>query len=201
LTRNRPRSAIATAASAPGRPASWAGGSSRRACLGHRLLQSQYPRPGLPRRRRRPLRLDTHNDIFEDMKDELLPALRSRLLGPARRPARTRLAEGNARRVHGRVRPGAAGGDREDRGARLARPASTGPPVLGVAGRRRHHAGAVFGKSDKHAAYVLDEPVSPATSRPRCSTRWGFSADTHFTDLTNRPSRIVSGHPVTKLFS
>ena len=62
-------------------------------------------------------------------------------------------------------------------------------------------AGAIYGKSDKRAAYVLDDPVAPGDLAATMFHALGIPADTHFEDLTHRPSRIVSGNPVTKLFS
>jgi hypothetical protein len=60
--------------------------------------------------------------------------------------------------------------------------------------------GAVFGKSDKFAAYPALDPVSPGDLSATMFHALGISPDTHYEDLTNRPQRIVTGEPVTRLF-
>src|SRR5207249_5829317 len=61
--------------------------------------------------------------------------------------------------------------------------------------------GAAFGRSDKQAAYPLADPVSPGDLAATLFHALGIPADTHYEDPTHRPSRIVTGEPVTKLFS
>jgi hypothetical protein len=61
--------------------------------------------------------------------------------------------------------------------------------------------GASYGRSDKQAAYPLADPVAPGDLAATMFHALGIPADTHYEDFTNRPSRIVTGSPVTKLFS
>jgi len=61
--------------------------------------------------------------------------------------------------------------------------------------------GAVFGKSDRFAAYPQSDPVTPGDLAATKFHALGIPADAHYTDLTERPYRAVTGNPVTKLFS
>jgi hypothetical protein len=69
--------------------------------------------------------------------------------------------------------------------------------VLAGAGIRR---GAVHGASDRHGAYPQSNPVTPGDLAATLFHALGISADTHLTDLTNRPHRVVNGNPVVGLF-
>jgi hypothetical protein len=143
---------------------------------------------------------DTHNDIFEDMKDHLLPRfdtafsallddlhdrglLKSTLVVCMGEFGRAPLVA--IEKTVGRGSPG------------RKHWAACYTVLLAGAGITP---GAILGRSDKRAAYVLDEPVSPGDLSATMFHALGIPSDTHFHDLTNRPSRIVSGHPVTKLF-
>jgi hypothetical protein len=143
---------------------------------------------------------DTHNDIFEDMKDPLLPRFDQ---------AFSALLE-----------------DLHDRGLLketlvVCMGEFGRAPLVAIeqtAGRgspgRKHWAvcysvvlagagivpGAVYGRSDRRAAFVRDDPVSPGDLAATLFHALGIPADTHYHDLTNRPARIVSGNPVVKLF-
>lgn len=60
--------------------------------------------------------------------------------------------------------------------------------------------GAIYGNSDRHAAYPQSDPVTPGDL---CATMFhslGISSNEHFTDLNNRPYRATTGNPVTRLF-
>ncbi len=61
--------------------------------------------------------------------------------------------------------------------------------------------GAVFGKSDRIAAYPQAEPTTPGDLAATMFHALGIPADAHYTDATNRPYRSVTGNPVTKLFN
>ncbi len=61
--------------------------------------------------------------------------------------------------------------------------------------------GAVFGSSDRHAAYPQAEPTTPGDLAATMFHALGIPAEAHYTDATNRPYRITTGNPVTKLFS
>jgi hypothetical protein len=60
--------------------------------------------------------------------------------------------------------------------------------------------GAVFGASDRHAAYPQAEPTTPGDLAATMFHALGIPADSHYTDATNRPYRMTTGNPVTKLF-
>jgi hypothetical protein len=144
---------------------------------------------------------DTHNDIFEDMRGELLPRFDhgfSALLedlherGLLKETLVVCMGEfGRAPLVAIEKTAGRGSPGRKHWAACYS-------VLLAGAGIAE---GAVFGKSDKQAAAVVDEPVSPGDLSATMFHALGIAADTHFTDLTNRPARIVSGNPVTRLFS
>jgi hypothetical protein len=69
--------------------------------------------------------------------------------------------------------------------------------VLAGAGIRR---GVVHGASDRHGAYPQSSPITPGDLSATLFHALGIPADTHFTDLTNRPHRVASGDPVAVLF-
>lgn len=145
---------------------------------------------------------DTHNDIFEDMREHLLPRfdysfsalledlherglLKDTLvvcMGEFGRAPRI----ANEKNFAGRGSPG------------RKHWASCYSVVLAGAGIMP---GASYGRSDKHAAYPLADPVTPGDLAATLFHALGISSNTHFEDLTSRPSRIVTGTPVTKLFS
>jgi hypothetical protein len=60
--------------------------------------------------------------------------------------------------------------------------------------------GAVFGSSDRHAAYPQAEPTTPGDLAATMFHALGIPADAHYTDLNSRPYRMSTGNPVTKLF-
>jgi uncharacterized protein (DUF1501 family) len=64
----------------------------------------------------------------------------------------------------------------------------------GVAG------GAVYGRTDKHAAYILDDPVSTPDFGATIYHALGVSPETPL-EADNPNSKISEGHPVLRLFS
>ncbi|MBA4186607.1 MAG: DUF1501 domain-containing protein [Planctomycetaceae bacterium] len=60
--------------------------------------------------------------------------------------------------------------------------------------------GALFGSSDRHAAYPQSEPTTPGDLAATMFHALGIPADAHYTDVNNRPYRATTGTPVTKLF-
>ncbi len=64
----------------------------------------------------------------------------------------------------------------------------------GVAG------GAVYGASDRIAAYPALDPVSPADIAATIYWRFGFEPATEVIDQTGRPFRLTEGDPLRKLF-
>ena len=145
---------------------------------------------------------DTHNDIFEDMKGHLLPRfdqgfsalledlherglLKDTLVVCMGEFGRAPLVA-NEKNFAGRGSPG------------RKHWAACYSVVLAGAGVTP---GASYGRSDKQAAYPLADPVTPGDLSATLFHALGIPADTHYEDFTTRPSRIVTGTPVTKLFS
>jgi hypothetical protein len=69
--------------------------------------------------------------------------------------------------------------------------------ILAGAGVRR---GAVYGASDRRGAYPQSHPVTPGDLFATVFHALGIDAETHYTDLANRPQRMTTGEPVTALF-
>jgi hypothetical protein len=60
--------------------------------------------------------------------------------------------------------------------------------------------GQVYGASDRHAAFVTQNPVSPADFVATIYHAFGLSAEQEMRDRSNRPYRLAEGAPVTALF-
>jgi len=145
---------------------------------------------------------DTHNDIFEDLKQHLLPRFD--------RSVSTLLEDMEQRGLlkdtlvvimgeFGRAPVVALERTIAGRGAPGRKHwAACYSVVLAGAGITP---GAVYGSSDRHAAYPASQPVTPGDLAATLFHALGIPAETHFHDLNQRPQRIVSGDPVTKLFS
>jgi uncharacterized protein (DUF1501 family) len=58
----------------------------------------------------------------------------------------------------------------------------------------------VYGASDKNAAYVKDNPVSPPDMLATIYHALGISAESEVHDREGRPHRITAGRPVEALF-
>jgi len=144
---------------------------------------------------------DTHNDIFEDMRGHLLPRfdrgfsalledmherglLRETLVVCMGEFGRAPLVA-NEKSFAGRGSPG------------RKHWAACYSVVLAGAGVTP---GASHGRSDTRAAYPLADPVSPGDLSATLFHALGIPSDTHYEDSTTRPTRIVTGTPVTKLF-
>ncbi len=69
--------------------------------------------------------------------------------------------------------------------------------ILAGAGVR---CGAVYGASDRRGAYPQANPVTPGDLFATLFYALGIDAETHYTDLANRPQRMTTGQPVTALF-
>ena len=144
---------------------------------------------------------DTHNDIFEDMKDHLLPRFDhgfAALMEDMHERGLLKETLVVCMGEFGRAPLVAVEAKAAGRGSPGRKHWSACYSVLlagaGIA------TGATFGKSDKQAAAVRDEPVTPGDLAATMFHALGISPETHFEDLTHRPSRIVTGNPVTKLF-
>jgi hypothetical protein len=143
---------------------------------------------------------DTHNDIFVTMREHLLPSFDhsfSALLEDLE--ARGLLKDTLVVCMGEFGRAPLVAVEKNFKGSSPGRKhwAQCYSVVLAGAGIRR---GAIHGASDHHGAYPQSNPVSPGDLAATLFHALGIPADTHFTDLTNRPHRVVSGNPVAGLF-
>ena len=145
---------------------------------------------------------DTHNDIFEDMKGHLLPRFDhgfSALLedlherGMLKDTLVVCMGEfGRAPRVANEKNFVGRGSPGRKHWAACYSVVMAGAGVI---------PGASYGRSDKQAAYPLADPVTPGDLSATLFHALGIPPDTHYEDFTTRPSRVVTGTPVTKVFS
>ena len=63
------------------------------------------------------------------------------------------------------------------------------------------HGGAVYGSSDRHAAYPASDAVSPHDYAATMLHALGIPADATLHDASNRPHRVYAGEPILPLFS
>ncbi|HEY1861487.1 MAG TPA: DUF1501 domain-containing protein, partial [Gemmataceae bacterium] len=63
------------------------------------------------------------------------------------------------------------------------------------------HGGAVYGASDKIAAYPAKDPATPADIAATIFWRFGIDPATEVRDQTDRPFRLAEGEPLTRLFA
>ena len=118
---------------------------------------------------------DTHNDIFEALKDHLLPRFDQTFCSAVDRPGRARPARPDAGGLHGRVRPAPASGSRADLRRQCARPQALGRRAIRWSRPGRASAsGAVFGASDRHrrlSARQSRRSLGPGSHHVRCPGR------------------------------
>jgi arylsulfatase A-like enzyme len=62
------------------------------------------------------------------------------------------------------------------------------------------HRGAVYGSSDRHGASPQSNPVTPGDLAATMFDALGIEPETHFPDLNNRPYRVTTGNPIRALF-
>lgn len=143
---------------------------------------------------------DTHNDIFEAMRDHLLPRFDMGFSALLEDLEQRGLLEttlvvcmgefGRAPRVAPEPRfEGATPGRKHW--------AACYTIMLAGAGIRP---GAVYGASDKMGAYPSLNPVTPADLTATMFASLGIDPTGHFDDSTGRPTPITPGQPVTGLF-
>jgi len=60
--------------------------------------------------------------------------------------------------------------------------------------------GAVYGTSDRFAAYPATDPVTPGDLAATIYWRFGFDPATEIVDQTSRPHRLATGEPLRRLF-
>ncbi|HEY1188640.1 MAG TPA: DUF1501 domain-containing protein [Gemmata sp.] len=61
--------------------------------------------------------------------------------------------------------------------------------------------GALYGTSDRIAAYPQSDPTTPGDLAATMFHALGIPPDAHYTDANDRPYKAVIGRPITKLFS
>ena len=61
--------------------------------------------------------------------------------------------------------------------------------------------GAVYGASDRHAAYPIENPVTPEDIAATIYWALGIDPDTQIRDQLSRPHAVALGKPITALFS
>ncbi len=143
---------------------------------------------------------DTHNDIFEAMKDRLLPRFDqsfSMLLEDLRDRGLLDTTLVVCMGEFGRAPTVAV-----EKNFLGSSPGRKHWPrcysvVLAGAGITP---GAVYGASDRHAGDPSANPVSPGDLSATMLHALGIPADTHYTDLNGKLTRVVTGEPVPGLF-
>jgi hypothetical protein len=143
---------------------------------------------------------DTHNDIFEAMRDHLLPRFDFTLSALLEDLAQRGLLDTTLVVVMGEFgRAPLVALEKNFAGTTPGRKhwGACYSVVLAGAGVT---SGALYGASDRHAAYPQADPVTPGDLSATLFHALGISAEAHYTDLTNRPYRATTGTPVTKLF-
>ncbi len=63
------------------------------------------------------------------------------------------------------------------------------------------HGGAVYGASDRFAAYPASDPVTPGDLAATLFWRFGLDPATELHDITGRPYRLADGTPLARLFA
>jgi hypothetical protein len=143
---------------------------------------------------------DTHNDIFTSMCEHLLPSFDHSFSALLEDLEVRGLLQDTLVVCMGEFgRAPLVAVERNFKGSSPGRKhwAQCYSVVLAGAGIRR---GIVHGASDRHGAYPQSSPVTPGDLSATLIHALGIPADTHFTDLTNRPHRVASGDPVAVLF-
>ena len=115
-----------------------------------------------------------------------------------RRPGRAGPARRDPGRLDGRVRPLAQGGQHHP--VRPQRPRPLAEVLHRPDGRRRDHAGAIYGSSDRIGAYPATDPVTPDDIAATMFWALGIDPATEVLDTLGRPLPIASGKPLTRLF-
>lgn len=61
--------------------------------------------------------------------------------------------------------------------------------------------GAVYGRSDRLAAYPAADPVTPGDLAATIFWRFGLDPAAEIADATGRPHRLATGEPLRRLFA
>ena len=143
---------------------------------------------------------DTHNDIFDDLRERLLPRFDQSvsaliedldLRGLLQQTLVICLGEfGRAPRVAIERNFSSRGAPGRKHWAACYSALAAGAGVPG---------GGVYGSSDRFGAYPQDRPVSPGDLAATLFAALGLSAETHYSDLNQRPLRLTTGTPINEL--
>ncbi|HEX4612025.1 MAG TPA: DUF1501 domain-containing protein [Urbifossiella sp.] len=143
---------------------------------------------------------DTHNDIFESLKDHLLPRFDHSVAAFLDDLYQRGLLDSTLVCVMGEFgRASLVALEKTFAGSTPGRKHWGGCYSVVLAGAGVTP-GAVVGRSDRFAAYPQSDPTTPGDLAATLFHALGVPADTHYDDLTARPQRVVTGDPVTKLF-
>ena len=143
---------------------------------------------------------DTHNDIFEAMKDHLLPRFdRTFAALLTDLDARGLLKETLVVAMGEFGRSPVVALEKNFDGTTPGRKHWGGCYSVVLAGAGIGE-GAVYGSSDRRAAYPQADPVTPGDLTATLLHALGLDPAGHYTDAANRPYRLATGDPVTKLF-
>ena len=144
---------------------------------------------------------DTHNDIFDSMKNHLLPRFDISLSALLEDLQQRGLLDSTLVVCLGEF----------GRAPRVA----PEPNFAGFSPGRKHWAavysialagagvarGHVVGSSDRIGAYPETTPISPGDVAATIFSSLGIDPSKHFTDATGRPISIASGKPISELYS
>jgi len=143
---------------------------------------------------------DTHNDIFEALRDHLLPRFDLTVSTFLEDLHQRGLLDSTLVVIMGEFgRAPLVAKESRFAGSTPGRKHWAACYSIVVAGAGIS-AGAVDGVSDRHAAYPLTPPVSPADVAATLFHTLGIPPDTHYTDLTGRSFPITTGQPVLRWF-
>ena len=145
---------------------------------------------------------DTHNDIFDALKDRLLPRFDESFSALIEDLDQRGLLGPDARRVHGRVRPRAAGRAGAEIRRGDARPQALGQRLFDRRGRGGRAARArCSARSDRLGAEPIDRALRPVGRGGDDVSRPGHrSARGHYVDPLDRPFAIATGRPIGGLY-
>ncbi len=143
---------------------------------------------------------DTHNDIFEALRDHLLPRFDWSVSALLEDLQQRGLLASTLVVIMGEFgRAPLVALESRFAGSTPGRKhwAACYSVVLAGAGVA---AGAVYGASDRHAAYPNTPPVTPADLAATLFHALGIPPDAHYTDAVGRSFRATTGTPVLQLF-
>lgn len=161
--------------------------------LARRLVEAGVPFVNVYDFKQQGMNWDTHRDNFAQLRDHLLP--------PTDRALSALIEDLDARGLLDTTLVIALG--EFGRAPRISSHAGRDhwpncyTVVLAGGGVR---GGAVYGESDRIAAYPVSDPVSPADLAATIFWRLGLDLTTELRDLIGRPYQLAEGQPIRKLF-